>query len=169
MVEREVDFGNGRIEIYHALRQADYVGILAIRPDGLIPIVRQYRPALERFTWELPAGMVDPGESALETCRRELLEETGLIARQIHPIGVYAADSARLDNMIHSFLVETEACDEVVSPEPGLEIALVTWSRLLAMITAKEFDLQYHVAIVALILIRPDLTDLIKGREHEAI
>ena len=62
--------------------------------------------------------MVDPGESASETCRRELSEETGLVARRIHSIGVYAADSARLDNMIHSFLVETEACDSVVTPEP---------------------------------------------------
>ena len=166
VVERKVNFGNGRIELYHALRQADYVGILAITPDGLIPIVRQYRPALERFTWELPAGMVDPGESAVDTCRRELLEETGLVASRIHPIGVHAADSARLDNMIHSFLVETEANGNVVFPEPGLEIAFVSWDRLLAMITSSEFDLQYHIAVVALILIRPDLASLITGPEH---
>ena len=38
--------------------------------------MRQYRPALEAFTWELPAGLVDPGEDPAETCRRELMEET---------------------------------------------------------------------------------------------
>ena len=31
-------------------------------PDGEFPIVRQYRPAIEAFSWELPAGLVDPGE-----------------------------------------------------------------------------------------------------------
>ncbi len=56
VVERQVDFGDGRVELYHALRQADYVGILAVTPDRLIPIIRQYRPALERYTWELPAA-----------------------------------------------------------------------------------------------------------------
>ena len=37
------------------------------------------------------------------------------------------------------------------------------------MIKAREFDLQYHVAIVALILMRPDLADLVEAREREAI
>ena len=68
LVEREVDFGSGRVERYHAIEQADYVCILAITPEGLIPVVRQYRPALERYTCELPAGMEDPGESAESTC-----------------------------------------------------------------------------------------------------
>lgn len=72
LVEREVDFGSGRVERYHAIEQADYVCILAITPEGLIPVVRQYRPALERYTCELPAGMEDPGESAEWRCIREL-------------------------------------------------------------------------------------------------
>jgi ADP-ribose pyrophosphatase len=58
LVERHVDFGDGEIEVYHAIDQDDYIAILAVTPDGLIPVVRQYRPALERFTLELPAGLV---------------------------------------------------------------------------------------------------------------
>jgi ADP-ribose pyrophosphatase len=46
--------------------------------------VRQFRPALEAFSWELPAGLVDPGES-LDRARRELAEETGLAVRSIPP------------------------------------------------------------------------------------
>ena len=72
IMARTVDFGNGKIELYHAIDQADYIAILAVTPDFRIPIVRQYRPALERFTYELPAGMVDPGEAPAETCAREL-------------------------------------------------------------------------------------------------
>jgi len=47
--------------------------IVALTPDGRLPIVRQYRPALEQFTWELPAGMVDQGEAAADCCRRDNL------------------------------------------------------------------------------------------------
>ena len=59
VIEREVAYKNGSTELYHAVGQPDYVAIVALTPDGRIPVVRQYRPALERFTWELPAGTVD--------------------------------------------------------------------------------------------------------------
>jgi hypothetical protein len=55
--------------------QQDYIAIVAALPDGRLPIVRQYRPALESFTWELPAGLVESGEDAAACCRRELMEE----------------------------------------------------------------------------------------------
>ena len=40
-----------------------------------------------RFTWELPAGLVERGEEPAEGCARELLEETGYPARAVHPLG----------------------------------------------------------------------------------
>jgi len=119
IIEREVEFAEGaKPEIYHAVGQQDYIAILARTPDGLIPIVRQYRPAVEGMTWELPAGMVDPGEDAAETCRRELLEETALPARAVHALGSYAACTARLSNRAHSFFVETgpRVADRAVRP-----------------------------------------------------
>ncbi len=69
IIARKVEFAPGAAsEIYHAVGQQDYIAIVALTPDGKIPIVRQYRPALERFTWELPAGIVEKGED-----RRRLL------------------------------------------------------------------------------------------------
>jgi ADP-ribose pyrophosphatase len=62
---------------YYSLRIADYVGILAITTDQRSLAVRQYRPAVERYTIEFPAGMGEAGETPLETAGGELLEETG--------------------------------------------------------------------------------------------
>ena len=70
IIERDVEFAPGESEIYHAVSQQDYIAIVAALPDGRLPIVRQYRPALESFTWELPAGLIDPGEDAVACCRR---------------------------------------------------------------------------------------------------
>lgn len=161
IMARTVDFGSGKIELYHAIDQADYIAILAVTPDFRFPIVRQYRPALERFTCELPAGMVNPGEPPAETCARELREETGLIARRIHALGSHAADSARLGNTIHSFLVETERPEALAAPEPGIEVEFVSFERLRALILTGEFDLQFHVATVGLALMRPEFTRLL--------
>jgi len=63
VVAREVEFGPGAApEVYHAIAQQDYLAIVARTPSGHFPIVRQYRPALESFTWELPAGLAEPEE-----------------------------------------------------------------------------------------------------------
>ena len=73
LIARSVDFGRGTAaQTYHAINQADYVGISAMTPDGRSAVVRQYRPAVERHTWEFPAGMVDGAEDAAATCVREL-------------------------------------------------------------------------------------------------
>jgi uncharacterized protein (TIRG00374 family) len=160
IMARTIDFG-GRVEVYHAVEQADYIAILAVTPDLRIPIVRQYRPALERFTCELPAGMVDEGETPAETCARELREETGLVARRVHALGTHAADSARMGNRIHSFLVETEAPGALAAPEDGITVEFVSFEGLRALILSGEFDLQFHVAAVGLALLRPEFARLL--------
>ncbi len=82
IIEREVEFApDAEHEVYHAVSQPDYIAIVAALPDSCFPIVRQYRPALESFTWELPTGLIDPGEDAAACCRRELMEETGFAVR----------------------------------------------------------------------------------------
>jgi ADP-ribose pyrophosphatase len=151
IIEREVEFAPGApSELYHAVAQQDYVAIVAMTPEGQIPIVRQYRPALERFTWELPAGMLDKGEDATACCRRELLEETGYPAKAVHSLGVYAPCTARLSNRIHSFFVETGTRSNVGVAETGIELRLVTPEVLATLILAGEFGLQLHIGTLML-------------------
>jgi 8-oxo-dGTP pyrophosphatase MutT (NUDIX family) len=57
------------------------VAALPLHDDGTVTLVRQYRAALDRYVWEIPAGLRDvDGEPADETARRELVEEAGLSA-----------------------------------------------------------------------------------------
>ena len=151
IIAREVEFTAGSPpEIYHAVGQQDYIAIVARTPDGKIPIVRQYRPALERFTWELPAGLVDKGEAAAETCKRELMEETGFPAKAVHALGTYAPCTARLSNQVHSFFVETGPRAASATTEAGIEFKLVTPAELAALILSGEFVLQLHIGALLL-------------------
>ncbi len=151
VIERGVEFSPGaEPQIYHAVGQQDYIAIVARTPDGLIPIVRQYRPALECFTWELPAGLVEKHEDPAETCRRELLEETGLSAEAVFPIGSMAPCTARLSNRVHSFFVRTGPQPQNVAIEHGIEVRLVTPAEIADLTAKGEFVLQLHLGALLL-------------------
>ncbi len=150
VIEREVAYKNGTTELYHAVGQQDYIAIVALTPDGRIPIVQQYRPAVERKTWELPAGMTDAGEDPALTCERELMEETGYPAKAVHALGSFSPCTARLSNRIHSFFVETGPRPPGATIEAGIELNLVSPDELAAMIISGEFSLQLHIGALML-------------------
>jgi 8-oxo-dGTP pyrophosphatase MutT (NUDIX family) len=152
VVAREVEFAPGREpEIYHAVAQLDYLAIVAVTPDGRLPIVRQYRPAIEAFTWELPAGLIERGEDPAAACARELLEETGYPARSVHALGQPAAAcTGRLGNRVHSFFVKTGERTADFTPEPGLEVALKTPAELAALIKSGGLPQQLHYGALLL-------------------
>jgi ADP-ribose pyrophosphatase len=58
------------------------VAVVPLLDDGRIVLERQYRHATGRVMIEIPAGKLDAGEGALVCGQRELLEETGYVARQ---------------------------------------------------------------------------------------
>jgi ADP-ribose pyrophosphatase len=65
------------------------VAIVPLLDDGRLVLERQFRYPVGRVLLEFPAGKIDPGESALDTARRELLEETGYQAREWARAGVW--------------------------------------------------------------------------------
>ncbi|MDR3225428.1 MAG: NUDIX hydrolase [Clostridiales Family XIII bacterium] len=66
--------------------------IIGIRPDGKIPMVRQYRKAAEQAVLEIPAGKLERGEDPMEAAARELKEETGYTADKIkYLLGGYSS------------------------------------------------------------------------------
>jgi ADP-ribose pyrophosphatase len=76
---RTVRLPDGRESTREIVSPPDAVGILALDDAGNVHLVRQYRTALERVILEIPAGILEAGESAEETGRRELEEEVGMV------------------------------------------------------------------------------------------
>jgi ADP-ribose pyrophosphatase len=56
--------------------------IMPVDDDNRVFLVRQYRLPANQLLWELPAGKIDEGETALQAAKRELGEETGLSAKK---------------------------------------------------------------------------------------
>jgi len=71
------------------IRHPGSVVIVPITERNEIILVRQYRPAIGRWAWELPAGSLKPGEDVDRAARRECQEETGLIASRVERMGSF--------------------------------------------------------------------------------
>ena len=70
----------GVVREWEAVARAEdnrVVVIIPVTHRGELLLVRQYRPAVDSYVIELPAGLVEPDESDLAAGRRELIEETG--------------------------------------------------------------------------------------------
>ena len=63
------------------VRHAGSAVMMAVDEKRRILLVRQYRLPARSYLWELPAGKLDAGETALRAAKRELIEETGYRAR----------------------------------------------------------------------------------------
>jgi ADP-ribose pyrophosphatase len=122
------------------IRHPGSVVVLAVDLQGRqrrVLLAKQFRYAAGREMWELPAGRVDPGETALEGAKRELREETGYRARKWSKAMFFYVSPGFLDETMTIFLAEGlepgEASpeeDEVIRP------TLVPLMRAMEMVMA---------------------------------
>lgn len=152
VIEKKIQFQeNSDAEIYHSFELCDYITIIATNKEGLIPIVRQYRPAIEDYIWEFPAGLFDnKKESLQDACCRELLEETGLIADSVKYLGEFYTDTGRMENRLHVFAVKCSRIVDNFKEESGMLVKYVTLPELKDLIKNKEFRFQLHIGALFL-------------------
>jgi ADP-ribose diphosphatase len=78
---------NGRLHEMAIVRHPPSVVLLPMPDAGHVILVRQYRHSILRDLWELPAGSLDPGESADAAAKRECEEEIGLVPHRLDTLG----------------------------------------------------------------------------------
>lgn len=82
VTEDEATDGKGWNIKRSIVRHAGSAVMLAVDKKKRVLLVRQYRLPAASFLWEIPAGKVDPGETAAQAAKRELIEETGYRAKK---------------------------------------------------------------------------------------
>jgi ADP-ribose pyrophosphatase len=114
------------------------VVVLAVEDSGREPRVlleRQYRYAARDFLMELPAGRIDPGETALAAGKRELIEETGYRAARWSRALFFYASPGFLDETMTIYLARELAAGQAqLEPDEVIDCELVPLSRAVEMI-----------------------------------
>lgn len=133
---------------YYSLQLPDYSAVVALTDDQRVLIVRQYRPAVERYTLELPSGIIDPGEAPVDSACRELHEETGYGVARAEVLGPMYVDSGRMNNRIWACTATGARPIAGHVPEPGIEVLVWTIDELWRATRAGEFALSVHVSVL---------------------
>jgi 8-oxo-dGTP pyrophosphatase MutT (NUDIX family) len=95
---------SGHEDSFYVCEYPTWVCIVPVTDEGAIVLIRQYRPGLDRVVWEIPAGVVDEGESVLDAARRELSEETGYEGGAWERLITLSAGTGTHTNLSHTFL-----------------------------------------------------------------
>ena len=110
------------------------VGIVALDAHDRVLLVGQHRYPLDTYSWEIPEGGVPPGEDPLDGARRELREETGVVASGWRELARFHLSNSVTDEAGVLFLA-TDLTLESAAPEATeeLEVRWAPFEEALAM------------------------------------
>ena len=125
-VERwQVACPNGSVAAREIVLHNGAAAIVPLFEDGTTMLVRQHRVAVDRITWEIPAGKLDrPDEDPLECAHRELREETGLHAGKMTKLTTLLTTPGFCTEKIAIYLAEDLTQGET-DPDPDEVLRLV--------------------------------------------
>ncbi|MFI5366789.1 MAG: NUDIX hydrolase [Candidatus Binatia bacterium] len=132
---------NGVTVTLEMIRHPGAAAIVAIDGDHAVTLVHQFRHAAGGFLWEIPAGTLEPGETPVRCAARELLEEAGLVARELTPLGSILTAPGFCDERIHLFLArQLTAAPQQLEHDEVLTVSHIPLLRTLEMIRSGEIQ-----------------------------
>ena len=136
-----LDYRNRFLEIRHTHAdfgafQKDYfvvelgprAGIVALH-DGAVLLTRQYRFLIDDFSWEIPGGRVDEGESPEIAAVRECLEGTGVRCSNLRRLVEYYPGLDNFNNRTTLFVADQAEAANEFRPDEA-EVVEVRWFPL---------------------------------------
>lgn len=135
---------------FYIIDAPTWINVIPVTKKGTIILVEQYRHGIHEVTLEIPGGVVDPGETPLDTAKRELLEETGFSSAKWKKIGRVSTNPAIMTNYCETWLAEDCEFTSHLNPDEFEELNVIEMSidTLLNLINGGEVN---HALIVAAI------------------
>ncbi|PIE54951.1 MAG: ADP-ribose pyrophosphatase [Dethiosulfovibrio peptidovorans] len=129
-----VQFPDGRRTQREVVEHTPAVGIVAIS-DKCLFLVEQYRYAVQETLFEIPAGLIEPGETPEQTAHRELQEEIGYRAQRLEPLGRLYVSPGFTDEVVFLFLAEGLTPSKLpADDDESITVRRFPWSSVWEMI-----------------------------------
>jgi ADP-ribose pyrophosphatase len=150
------------LDDYYVWESPDAVLIVAVRADGLVPVVRQYKHAVGREVLEFPAGAVDDGEAPADAARRELLEETGYVADDWELLCSLDPYPSKATGRVHMYVAR--GAREAGAPHPNdqEELVIEWWSLDAFAVAVADGRVSVLAMVTALHLARERLGQAVR-------
>ena len=145
---------NGTPGIYGVVEYRNRaVGVVPIDKDGCTWLVGQYRYTHNRYEWESPDGGCPEGESPEDCARRELLEETGLVASELEPLLLDIQLSNSIGNETAHLFIARGLTQETPQPEDSEQIAIRRLPLAEAIQMAATGQIRDSMSVIALLFL----------------
>ncbi|WP_027328333.1 ADP compounds hydrolase NudE [Marinimicrobium agarilyticum] len=134
-------FSNGEERVYEKLCAGGPGAVLMvpIMDDGKVVMIREYAAGIHDYHLALPKGAVDKGEEPLEAANRELKEEIGYGARELHFLKRMHLSPAYMEHGINVILARGLYPERLEGDEPEpIEVVPMAFDDLLSLVGMEE-------------------------------
>lgn len=125
----DVKFSNGEQRKYERLTRNKSSGAVLIVPlldNDTVLLIREYSAGVDRYELGLPKGKIDAGEQPLVAANRELKEEVGYGANQLHHLTSLSIAPSYLEHMIDIVIAQQLYEEKLPGDEPE-ELEVIPW------------------------------------------
>ncbi len=146
----DIELPNGKGAFREVVRHPGAVCVIPVTASGEVIMVKQFRYPFSRVLLEIPAGKLEPNEDPLDAVKRELEEESGVVAENIEFIGMTYTTVAFTDEKIYTYMATGLTFTESHPDEDEfLEVVKIPLDTLVEMVMSGEIkDSKTQVAIL---------------------
>ncbi len=131
----DVELPNGKVSKREIVRHPGAVAVIGLTEEDKLVLVKQFRKALEKTIYEIPAGKLEQGEEPLESAKRELKEETGYSVEKLTHLVSFYTSPGFADELVHIYFADNLIKgDRQLDDDEFLDNAEVTIEEALEMI-----------------------------------
>ncbi len=130
------------------------IGVIPVDAEGFTWLVGQWRYCHKRYEWEIPEGGCPAGESPEDAARRELLEETGIVAARLDPLLRSIQLSNSTSDEVCDIFIATGISHASAQPEDTEQLEILRLPLVEAIQMAEDGRIRDSVSVLGLLAAR---------------
>jgi len=141
---------DGREARFEVVQHPGGAAALPILPDGRLILIHQFRPAIEDYILEIPAGRLEPGEDGATCVAREVQEEIGYRPERLEKLGEIYSSVGFCNEMIHLYLArDLHPVEQALEEHEFIELKIMTLDEALNLVkNGQLLDAKTKVALL---------------------